>query len=83
MVNCLLYYSVFFIVLEVGVYLPFIITSTLHLRYDITLHCYNFLLIIYLTLQDQIINRTNIYNYNTTIIFFNSHATSFPVVLLW
>ena len=38
------------------------------------------ILFTYPTLRNQIINQTNKYNYNTTIIFFNPAATSFPVI---
>ena len=40
--NCLLYYSVFLLFLKLEYILYFIIISTLHLRYNIALHWYNF-----------------------------------------
>ena len=38
------------------------------------------ILFTYPILRNQIINQTNKYNYNTTIIFFNPDATSFTVI---
>ena len=38
------------------------------------------ILLTYPIIQNQITNQINKYNHNTTIIFFNPAATSFPVI---